>query len=74
MCDIFKLIVPPLLLAERRGLKSFMLLWEKGHETADPHACIDRRAFQANIAESPNAVLMLGQRHRRRSNIKTALG
>ena len=23
-------------------------------ETADPHACIDRRAFPANIAHSPN--------------------
>ena len=36
------------------------LFWYCGEiETADPHACIDRRAFSANIVHSPDVDLLL---------------
>ena len=71
--DIYELIFPPMLLAGRWVLKLTLLLLRE-LETADPHACIDRRAFSANIVHSPNVGLMLSQRRRRWCNINTALG
>ena len=52
----------------------YWLYYRGDLETADPHACVDMRAFPANSVHSPNAGLMLGQRRRRWSNIKTVLG
>ena len=56
------------------GLKANRLYYCGDLETADPHACIDRRVFPANSLHSYNVGLMLGQHRRCWSYIKTALG
>ena len=67
LSDIYELIIPPMLLAGRWVCNlTVVLLWGGELETADPHACIDRRAFPANIVHSRNAGLMLRKRRRSR--------
>ena len=74
MSDIYELIIPQMLLSWVLCLKANLLYYCGDLETADPHACIDMGAFPANSAHLSNVGLILGQRHKRWSNIYIYLG